>query len=74
VGKPNTLALNASSFDAFIKIQNNNLLNPSQSGDSLILFINTVEFTYPGANFPGGGGGVVNSYSCTATTDFLIHL
>ena len=34
VGKPNSQMLNVSIFGAYLKVQYNNLLNPSQSGDS----------------------------------------
>ena len=57
VGKTNELTLNLSSFDAYMRVQYNNLLNPSQSGDSLILWMTTPKYTVPSEPYPFGGGG-----------------
>jgi hypothetical protein len=51
-------ALESSAFDAFFKVQYNNLLNPSQPGDSLILKIVNPRYQVPGEQYPRGGGRI----------------
>jgi hypothetical protein len=62
VGKNNEQNLNASYFDAFFKVQYNNLLNPSQPGDSLNIYITSPKFSVPGEPFPFGGGGAFGAF------------
>jgi hypothetical protein len=67
VGKPNTQILNASSFEAYVRVQVNNVLSPSSTGDSLIIRVNGPKYQAPGQSFPFGGGGVAfGDYSTTS--------
>lgn len=63
VGKTNTQVLNMSSFEAYVQVQINNVLNPSQSGDSLIIGINSPKYQTPDQSFPYGGGGVLQVFT-----------
>jgi hypothetical protein len=49
--------------DGYLQIQYNNLLSPSQPGDSLIIGISTAEYYDPVAGFSQGGGSVFGDYS-----------
>jgi hypothetical protein len=63
----NNLVLNNSAYDCFFKVQYNNLLNPSQLGDSLIVSLSTPKYEVPGQPYPFGGGGVFGAspyYGC----------
>jgi hypothetical protein len=62
VGKTNELTLNLSYFDAYIRVQYNNLLNPSQAGDSLIIGINSPKYQAPDQSYLYGGGGVFTAF------------
>ena len=62
VGKTNELTLNLSTFDAYVRVQINNELNPSQSGDSLIIGINSPKYQAPDQSYPYGGGGVYTAF------------
>ena len=67
VGKPNSQMLNVSIFGAYLKVQYNNLLNPSQSGDSINIVIACPKYNVPNDPDPFGGGGVFYSgfeYGC----------
>ncbi len=55
------LILNSSIYDAFFKVQINNLLNPSIPGDSLIVGMMSPEHNAPDQPYPFGGGGVFYS-------------
>ncbi|MFN8116223.1 MAG: hypothetical protein U0W65_08920 [Bacteroidia bacterium] len=61
VGKSQELRLD-DYLETEVKIQNNNLLNPSQSGDSLILSVTTANYLNSDGHNQGGGG-VFASYS-----------
>ena len=67
VGKTNELTLNLSSFDAYVRVQINNVLNPSQVGDSLIIGVNTPKYQTPDQSYPYGGGGVMGGYYSTTS-------
>ena len=54
----NNLILNSSDYNAYLRVQYYNTLNPSISGDSLIVSIASPRYTVPGQPFPFGGGGV----------------
>ena len=54
----NNLVLNNNDFDAYFKVQYNNLLNPSQSGDTLVIGIASPKYSVPNQPYPFGGGGV----------------
>lgn len=54
--------LSATYFDAYIKVQYNNLLNPSQVDDSLIVAITSPQYTVPGDIYSQGGGGVFGAF------------
>jgi 5-hydroxyisourate hydrolase-like protein (transthyretin family) len=58
VGSVQKTVLDAGSFDAFLKVQYNNLLNPSQAGDSLVITIANPKYQVPGEPYLYGGGGV----------------
>ncbi len=63
----NNLILNSSDFSCFFKVQYNNLLTPSQLGDSLIVSLSTPKYEVPGQPYPFGGGGVFGAspyYGC----------
>lgn len=62
VGESNEQVLNASYFDGFLKVEYDNLLSPSQNGDSLTLRILSAEYSIPGEPYPSGGGGVLVSF------------
>jgi len=53
----NNLVLNSSTYDCFFKIQYNNALNPSQAGDSIIVYMTSPKYDVPGQPYPFGGGG-----------------
>jgi hypothetical protein len=53
----NNLVLNSSTYDCFFKVQYNNLLNPSQVGDSMIVSISSPKYEVLGQPYPFGGGG-----------------
>ena len=65
VGKTNELTLNLSSFDAYIRVQYINLLNPSISGDSLIISIGSPKYQVPGEPYPYGGEGYFTALHIT---------
>jgi hypothetical protein len=65
VGKTNTQVLNVSSFDAYVRVQINNLLSPSSTVDSLVISINTPKYQAPDQAFPFGGGGVMGGVYTT---------
>lgn len=54
--KTQAVALNASYFDGYFRIQYNNLFNPSQIGDSLIVMPRRLIFNTPEGGTVGGGG------------------
>jgi hypothetical protein len=54
--KMNNLVLNSSTYDCFFKVQTNNLLTPSQPGDSLIASIASPKYVVPGQPYAFGGG------------------
>lgn len=62
VGKSNTQTLNTSDYPAYFQVRYNNLLNPSVSGDSLIVAINTPLYMIPGEPYPFGGGGAFGAF------------
>lgn len=47
--------------DGILKVQYNNLLNPSQAGDSLVVGISTLEYKNPKGGIVQGGGGIFGS-------------
>ncbi len=57
-GKTEDVILEASGFDAYIQVQYNNLLSPSQPDDSLFVGIANPIYQVPGKPYPYGGGGV----------------
>jgi hypothetical protein len=61
-GKPQQKTLDASSFDAYFVVQYNNLLNPSQMGDSLVVTITNPQYLIPGEPNTFGGGGVFYAF------------
>ncbi|MCA0430496.1 MAG: hypothetical protein LCH32_08335 [Bacteroidetes bacterium] len=58
----NDLTLNSSDYDAFIKFQFNNILNPSISGDSIWFSSKTRAYNLPEKPYPYGGGGLLNTF------------
>ena len=63
IGKTNQQILNLSDFDAYFKIQYNNLLNPSQAGDSIAVGVISPKYIVPNQPYPFGGGGVFAGWS-----------
>lgn len=49
--------------DGFLQVQFNNLLNPSQQGDSLIVSLVTIEYPNPKGGVVQGNGGVFGNYN-----------
>lgn len=49
--------------DGYLRVQYNNLLNPSQSGDSLIIGISTIGYYDPIVGDVPGGGGVFGNWN-----------
>jgi hypothetical protein len=60
-GGTQEIVLNVSDYEAHLQVQYNNLLNPSQPNDSLLVSISLVAYTVPGEPYPFGGGGIVSS-------------
>lgn len=63
----NDLVLNSSDYDAYFRVHYNNTLNPSISGDSLIVSMANPKYTVPGQPYSFGGGGVFSAapyYGC----------
>ena len=52
----NNKVLNSSTYDCFFKVQFNNLLNPSQTNDSIAIGIISPKYEVPGQPYPFGGG------------------
>jgi hypothetical protein len=69
-GKQQQKTLDASSFDAYLVVQTNNVLNPSQQGDSLIISIANPIYTVPGQPYPFGGGDIINAFYATTSPYF----
>lgn len=57
VGTTNQKKLEVGIIASFIKVQLNNLFNPAQSGDSLIINIYNPKYTLPESGNTRGGGG-----------------
>jgi hypothetical protein len=70
VGKTNELTLNLSYFEAYIQVQINNVLTPSQSGDSLAIGIATPKYQVPDQPYPFGGGGVTSGVYSTTSSQY----
>lgn len=62
VGSSQSEILNADIFDGFVQVRYNNLLNPSQPGDSLIIGLSTIEYPNPKGGVVQGGGGVFGAF------------
>ena len=57
---------NTDFVEGFFRIQYNNLLNPSQQGDSLLVYLNTIDYPNPketGSTVVQGGGGVFSNWN-----------
>jgi hypothetical protein len=59
VGTGQAQILNADIFDGFVRLRFNNMLNPSQPGDSLIVGLSTIEYPNPKGGVVQGGGGIL---------------
>ncbi len=70
VGENNVQTLNASYFDGYIKIQYRDLLNPSQSGDSILVRVTSATYLIPNDSYPAGGGGVLIASSQYGSSGF----
>jgi hypothetical protein len=66
----NNLVLNSSTYDCFFKVQYNNALNPSISGDSLIVYMTSPKYEVPGQPYPFGGGGAFNNKNLNADNNY----
>ncbi len=55
-GETNDKVLHNETFNCFFKVQYNNLLNPSQTGDSLYVYMTSPKYEVPGQPYPFGGG------------------
>lgn len=66
VGTTNTRVLNVSSFEAYVRVQVNNVLSPSSADDSLIISVNSPKYQAPDQSFPFGGGVASGDYSTTS--------
>jgi len=62
VGNTNTKELQSSDFVAYFKVQYTNLLNPSISGDSLVIAVTSPKYTVPSQPYPFGGGGLFGAW------------
>ncbi len=69
-GKTNEKILHDETFDCFFKVIYNNTLNPSISGDSLIVYMTSPIYEVPGQPFPFGGGGVFNNKNLNADNNY----
>ena len=58
----NSLVLNNSDFDAYLKVNFINILNPSIIGDSIWIDIKTREYSLPDSPYPYGGGGLIRAF------------
>lgn len=61
--RTNNLVLNSSTYDCFLKVQFNNLLNPSQPNDSIAIGLISPKYEVPKQPYPFGGGGVYSGWS-----------
>lgn len=66
-GKANDIIVTDQS-KAYLQVQYNNLLNPSQSGDSLIVSLTTIEYPNPKGGVVYGGGGGSELFLITVAT------
>ena len=58
VGKENEKIIHTERFDAYVRVQINNMLSPSISGDSLYISVDYPEYQSPDDTYSQGGGGV----------------
>ena len=63
VGISQTNLLDASAYDAFLKVQFNDIFNPAIIGDSLFVSINNPVYQIPSEPYPFGGGQVFYWFS-----------
>ncbi|MCU0360193.1 MAG: hypothetical protein MUF75_05650 [Bacteroidia bacterium] len=61
IGENQNQKLDVGGIEATLRIQFNNLLNPSQPGDSLIIGLSTIEYNTP-KGIALGGGGVFSAF------------
>ena len=69
-GKTQDMELNLNEFKASFRVQYNNLLTPSQPGDSLVVTITSPKYQTPGTAFSQGGGGVFYSFPSYADNGY----
>ncbi len=69
VGKTNDIIV-GDEAEAYFQIQYNNLLNPSQAGDSLVVGLITIEYTNPKGSVVQGGGGVFGNRNENGDNNF----
>jgi hypothetical protein len=58
-GQNTKTTIDASGFEVFIVVRENDLLNPSQQGDTLDIRITSGYYNIPGKTYSIGGGGVL---------------
>lgn len=70
IGKVNEKQIHSENFEAYIKVQYNNLLNPAQAGDSIAVGVITPEYRVPGEPYAFGGGGIFSNRNYYGDNNF----